>query len=147
MRNLQIIAAVFLLMITVSSSGADDHGGAQKAPSWIMAYPEHAREQAAGWSKALNSPGAIPPKYRQLIALAVAAQVPCDYCTFISRSFATELYGATDAEMSEAIALAASIRHWSTILAGNQIDEESFQAEVRSMIEKSKAQSEASKTE
>ena len=141
MRNLQTIAAVFLLMITVSSSGADDHGDAQKAPSWIMAYPEHAREQAAGWSKALNSPGAIPPKYRQLIALAVAAQVPCDYCTFISRSF------ATDAEMSEAIALAANVRHWSTILAGNQIDEESFQAEVRSMIEKSKAQSEASKTE
>ena len=113
-------------------------------PSWMMAYPENARAAAWEWNKAIEGPGVIPPKYQQLIALAVASQIPCEYCTFVHREFATEFFGASKAEISEAVALAANTRHWSTILYGNGIEKEGFRAEIRNIIAHMKAQAQES---
>ena len=116
-------------------------------PSWMMAYPENARAAAWEWNKAIEGPGVIPPKYQQLIALAVASQIPCEYCTFVHREFATEFFGASKAEISEAVALAANTRHWSTILYGNGIEKEGFRTEIRDIIAHMKAQSQESSTD
>ena len=116
-------------------------------PSWMMAYPEDARAAAWEWNKAIEGPGVIPPKYQQLIALAVASQIPCEYCTFVHREFATEFFGASKAEISEAVALAANTRHWSTILYGNGIEKEGFRTEIRDIIAHMKAQSQESSTD
>ena len=116
-------------------------------PSWMMAYPENARAAAWEWNKAIEGPGVIPPKYQQLIALAVASQIPCEYCTFVHRSFATEFFGASKAEISEAVALAANTRHWSTILYGNGIEQEDVRTEIRDIIAHMKAQSQESSTD
>ena len=116
-------------------------------PSWLMAYPANARAAAWEWNKAIEGPGVIPPKYQQLIALAVASQIPCEYCTFGHRSFATELFGASQAEISEAVALAANTRHWSTIMYGNGIEKEGFRTEIRDIIAHMKAQSQESSTD
>ena len=115
-----------------------------RLPTWLMVYPEHARAQAWEWEKAIEGPGTIPPKYQQLIALAVASQIPCDYCTFVHRSFATEFFGASKAEISEAVALAANIRHWSTILYGNGIDQDEFRSEITNIIAHMKSQNQES---
>jgi len=109
-----------------------------------MVYPEHARAQAWEWEKAIEGPGTIPPKYQQLIALAVASQIPCDYCTFVHRSFATEFFGASKAEISEAVALAANIRQWSTNLYGNGIDQDEFRSEITNIIAHMKSQNQKS---
>ena len=116
-------------------------------PSWMMAYPENARAAAWEWSKAIEGPGVIPPKYQQLIALAVSSQIPCEYCTFVHREFAKEFFGASEAEVSEAVALAANTRHWSTILYGNGIEQEGFRTEIRDIIAHMKAQSQKSSTD
>ena len=116
-------------------------------PSWLMAYPANARAAAWEWNKAIEGPGVIPPKYQQLIALAVASQIPCEYCTFVHREFATGFFGASKAEISEAVALAANVRHWSTILYGNGINKEDFRTEIREIITYMKSQSEASNGE
>ena len=162
MLKLRIISAFFALLLVSGHAGADDHQAAasksadvvlaeeemQKTfgtlPSWQMAYPEHARAQAWEWQKAIEGPGVIPPKYQQLIALAVASQIPCEYCIFVHRSFATEFFGASQAEISEAVALAANTRHWSTILYGNGVEQDDFRAEVRKIIEHMKAKSQES---
>ena len=115
-----------------------------RLPTWLMVYPEHARAQAWEWEKAIEGPGTIPPKYQQLIALAVASQIPCDYCTFVHRSFATEFFGASKDEISEAVALAANIRHWSTILYGNGIDQDEFRSEITNIIAHMKSQNQES---
>ena len=158
----RIISAFFALLLVSGHAGADGHEAAasksadvanaeeemQKTfgtlPSWLMAYPEHARAQAWEWSKAIDGPGVIPPKYQQLIALAVASQIPCEYCTFGHRSFATELFGASQAEISEAVALAANTRHWSTVLYGKGVDHDGFRTEIRNIIQHFKAQSQES---
>jgi len=72
---------------------------------------------------------ALNPKVKQLIGLAVSAQVPCTYCVYFHTQVA-KAYGATADEIREAVALAAISRHWSTVLNGMAIDMASFRSEV-----------------
>ena len=53
--------------------------------------------------------GAIPRKYRELIALAVACTTQCPYCIEIHSANARKA-GATDAEIAEAAMVAAALR-------------------------------------
>jgi len=53
--------------------------------------------------------GAIPAKYKELIAVAVALTTQCPYCVDIHSSNARKA-GATDAEMVEAAMVAAALR-------------------------------------
>lgn len=93
-------------------------------------FPEHALAGAWETFKHLQSPeNAIPPKYRELMQLAVASQIPCIYCVYFHTS-AAKAFGATDAEIEEAVAQGAQTRHWSMILQGNQMDFEAFKAEM-----------------
>jgi AhpD family alkylhydroperoxidase len=80
----------------------------------------------------LNPSTAVPGKYKDLTALAVAAQIPCEYCIYAHTEFA-KLNGATDAEISEAVAMGALTRKWSTWLNGIQTDETKFRAEINQL--------------
>jgi AhpD family alkylhydroperoxidase len=53
--------------------------------------------------------GAIPVKYKELIAVAVALTTQCPYCIDIHAGNARKA-GATDAELTEAAMVAASLR-------------------------------------
>jgi len=53
--------------------------------------------------------GAIPVKYKELIAVAVALTTQCPYCIDIHSGNARKA-GATDAEMVEAAMVAAALR-------------------------------------
>jgi AhpD family alkylhydroperoxidase len=77
---------------------------------------------------------AIPCKYKELIGLAVAAQIPCEYCIESHTQFA-RLGGADKEEVSEAIGIAGLTRHWSTFFNGMQLDESKFKAELKQALE------------
>lgn len=81
----------------------------------------------------LNPATALDGRNKELIGLAVAAQVPCRYCIIAHTEFA-KLNGASDTEVGEAVAMAAITRHWSTFLNGIQTDEPRFRAEVAKII-------------
>ena len=70
----------------------------------------------------------LDAKTRELIALGVAAQIPCTYCVYAHRRNALKA-GASDAELREAVAAGAFVRLWSTMFQGGEIDLESFKAE------------------
>src|SRR5262245_53297025 len=53
--------------------------------------------------------GAIPVKYKELIAVAVALTTQCPYCVDIHSGNARKA-GATDAELAEAAMVAAALR-------------------------------------
>jgi AhpD family alkylhydroperoxidase len=61
------------------------------------------------FDKAAVADGAIPAKFKELIAVAVALTTQCPYCIAIHSDNAHEA-GATDAEMVEAAMVAASLR-------------------------------------
>ena len=61
------------------------------------------------FDKAAVAEGAIPVKYKELIAVAVALTTQCPYCIDIHSGNARKA-GATDAEMVEAAMIAAALR-------------------------------------
>ncbi len=115
-----------------------------KVPSWLAAYPEHARVSAWKWFGDMTGPeGPIPGKYVQLIALAVAAQIPCEYCTYGHTEFGTQFYGATEEELRHAVSIAADVRHWSTVLRGAGVDPADFKVEIDGIVDHIQAKSAA----
>jgi AhpD family alkylhydroperoxidase len=82
----------------------------------------------------LNPTSAIPNQYKELIGLGVAAQIPCRYCTYFHTKVA-KLVGASDRQVAEAVIVASITRQWSTVLNGNQIDEEEFKREVQQVLD------------
>lgn len=99
-------------------------------PSHFKAYPKSAVAGAWDMTKGLlmGEGNSLDPKVKSLIAVAVAAQIPCQYCVWLETKSA-KASGATDAEVSEAVAQAAYVRHWSTVIHGSQIDFATFKAE------------------
>jgi AhpD family alkylhydroperoxidase len=61
------------------------------------------------FDKAAVAAGAIPVKYKELIAVAVALTTQCPYCIDIHSNNARKA-GATDAEITEAAMVAAALR-------------------------------------
>jgi AhpD family alkylhydroperoxidase len=61
------------------------------------------------FDKAAVANGAIPVKYKELIAVAVALTTQCPYCIDIHTGNARKA-GATDAEIVEAAMVAAALR-------------------------------------
>ena len=61
------------------------------------------------FDKAAVADGAIPVKYKELIAVAVAVTTQCPYCIDIHAGNARKA-GATEAELVEATMVAASLR-------------------------------------
>lgn len=100
-------------------------------PGFFRAFPEAGLPGAWAAFKQVqvNENTALNPKVKQLIGLAVSAQVPCNYCVYFHTEVA-KAYGATPDEIKEAVALAAISRHWSTVLNGMAIDMTTFRAEV-----------------
>lgn len=78
--------------------------------------------------------GPIPHKYRQLIGLAVSATIKCKYCIHYHTEMA-KLYGASDAELEDALYTTKCTVGWSAHISGLQTDFEQFRREVRQACE------------
>jgi AhpD family alkylhydroperoxidase len=76
---------------------------------------------------------ALSPKVKALIELAVVSQIPCDYCIWADAASARHA-GATEEEIREAVAVAATGRFWSTMLNGLQVDLATFKAEFGPLV-------------
>lgn len=74
---------------------------AQVAPDVMTAF--------WAFDKAALADGAIPVKYKELIAVAVAHTTQCPYCIDVHAANARKA-GATDAELIEAAMVSAALR-------------------------------------
>ena len=72
----------------------------------------------------------IPAKYRQLMGVAVHSETKCHYCTLFHTEVA-KLFGATDAEIQEAVHYAKHTLGLSAYLNGIRQDFDEFQEELR----------------
>jgi AhpD family alkylhydroperoxidase len=69
------------------------------------------------FDKAAMAAGAIPVKYKELMALAVALTTQCPYCIEIHAKKAREA-GGSDAEIAEVVGVAAALRAGAAITHG-----------------------------
>lgn len=69
------------------------------------------------FDKAAMADGAIPVKYKELMALAVAFTTQCPYCIEIHSKQARGA-GASDPEIAEAVVVAAALRAGAAITHG-----------------------------
>jgi AhpD family alkylhydroperoxidase len=104
-------------------------------PSFLKNYPEESVSGA--WldfkGLQLNASSVLPGKYKELIGLAICAQIPCQHCIHFHTE-AAKLNKANPLEIKEAIAIAAGSRRWSTFLSGVQIGDADFRGEVDKML-------------
>ncbi len=137
-RRMIFVIPVLLISMTLSAQDNDAYENAKNEIeqtfgsflSMFEVYPKDALPGAWDNFKQLQSPeNAIPAKYRELLQLAVASQIPCAYCVYYHIAVA-KAFGATDEEIQEAVAHGAQTRQWSMILQGNQIELEVFKNEV-----------------
>lgn len=141
MIKTRLLAIAALAALSISPGLAAETASAEAAyadieatlggvPSHFKGYPKSAVAGAWEMTKGLlmGEGNSLEPKVKSLIAVAVAAQIPCQYCVWLETKSA-KAAGATDAEVSEAVAQAAYVRHWSTVIHGLQIDFDTFKSE------------------
>jgi AhpD family alkylhydroperoxidase len=163
-----IFAALFLMSVTVyATDGKTNRSGTaptetqfsgapatyadiQKVfgfvPTFMKQFPPEGITGAWEEMKAvqMNQNTSLSGKQKELIALAVAAQVPCHYCTYFHTE-AAKMNGATTRDLSEAAAMSALTRKWSTILNGAMQDMGAFRKQADQMIGFAKEQMKSGK--
>jgi AhpD family alkylhydroperoxidase len=142
MKTLALIATTLAAIGTASAepTAQATYQDMQKTlglvPSFLKAFPEEGI--AGAWDELktvqMNPATALSGKTKELIGLAVAAQIPCRYCIYFHTQFA-KLNGASDGELKDAIAMAAITRHWSTVLNGMAIDLTEFKQELARAVD------------
>lgn len=98
-------------------------------PDFMTALPPDALE--ADWplmKKYVLGESVIPAKYREMIALAVAANIKCPYCELF-HSGAAQLHGATEEELAEVAFLASFTSRWSAMIHAQHYDYAKFEKE------------------
>lgn len=132
MRTSMIATTLTAIVMCLAPS---DALRAQEAPQFMQdTYPESALEGAWQEYQAVTDPeGALDGKTKELIGLAMAAQVPCEYCVYYHTEAAKQ-HGATEEEIKEALATAGLTLQWSTMLNGSQYDMDEWRQQVDAMF-------------
>lgn len=84
----------------------------KKAPEAMKTFQE--------FDKAALTDGAIPAKYKELIALGVALTTQCVYCLEIHKQKALDK-GATEEEIAEVVFVAGALRAGAAVTHGTHL--------------------------
>ncbi len=90
-----------------------------KLPVLARHAPE-AMKAFRAWDKVALADGAIPKKYKELIAVAVALTTQCPYCIDIHRQEAIKA-GVTEQQLAEVVWVAAALRAGGAIPHGTHL--------------------------
>jgi AhpD family alkylhydroperoxidase len=90
----------------------------------------------------MNPNTSLDAKTKELIGVAVASQIPCEYCVYFHTQGARQ-QGATDQEIKEAVGMAGMTRLGSTLLNGMQLDKNQFRKDVDRVMKSEKRSTQA----
>lgn len=108
---------------------ADIEASIGSVPGFMAAVPEDVLvHEWPVFKQYILGESVIPPKYRELIELAVAATLKCPYCQAFHKG-AAELNGATEDELAEVGVLTSLTTRWSAMLHAQHYDYDTFMGE------------------
>ncbi|WP_255171523.1 carboxymuconolactone decarboxylase family protein [Natrononativus amylolyticus] len=99
-------------------------------PGYLGALPE--QDLVNEWpnlKRFLFGETELDPKIRELVGLAVAAAIGCEFCRHFHRG-AAQLHGATDEELAELSFLASYTPRYSALIQAQDYDIETFRDET-----------------
>jgi len=104
-------------------------------PGFMKALPENVLIQEWPLFKKYNfEETEIPAKYRELMGLAVAANIKCPYCQLFHKG-AAAMNGASEGEFAETVFLASYTSRWSAIIHAQNYDHQKFKEEFEQIGE------------
>ena len=104
-------------------------------PGFMEALPEDVLIQEWPLFKTYNfEETEIPTIYRELMGLAVAANIKCPYCILFHKG-AAQMNGATGEELAETAFLASYTARWSAIIHAQHYDYQTFKEEFEQIGE------------
>ena|SRR5262245_24587491 len=83
----------------------------------VEVHAPEAMKAFIAFDKAALAEGAIPKKYKELMALAVAFTTQCPYCIELHANKAREI-GASEPEIAESVLIAAALRAGGAVTHG-----------------------------
>lgn len=86
----------------------------------LEVHASEATHAFVAFDKTALAEGAIPRKYKELMAIAVALTTQCPYCIKLHADRARET-GALDSEIAETVLIAAALRAGGAITHGTHI--------------------------
>jgi AhpD family alkylhydroperoxidase len=102
-------------------------------PGFMKALPQNVLiHEWPMWKKYTLEESLIPEKYRELMGLAVAANIKCPYCLFFHHAMA-KMAGATDEEIAETGFLASQTSRWSVFLHAQRYELATLMEEGKQM--------------
>lgn len=105
-----------------------------QVPSFIEALPEASADHAWAQMRDLElAETELPSREKALIALGAAAAIQCPYCIHFHRK-ETEMEGVSEDGLQEAIAVASTVRYFSTVLHGAEVGMEDFTSETAAIM-------------
>lgn len=106
-----------------------------QVPDWMTILAEPASDHSWGIFRDLNlGDTELSPREKALVGASAAAAMQCPYCTYF-HSEEARFMGASEAELEEAVNLAADTRYFSTLLHGNEVEQDDFVAETDEIFE------------
>ncbi len=107
----------------------EDHFG--MVPDYLRALPE--QDLVIEWPAMrrfiFGEEGHLDPKTRELVGLAVAAAIGCEYCRHFHKG-AAQLHGASEEELAEIAYLASYTPRYSAMIQAQDYDMNQFTEEV-----------------
>jgi len=124
-----LLATLALSILPIVASGQSVN--AQDAPKFLQDIAPQGTASLSwqDYMAVMKPDGALDTRTKELIGLAVAAQIPCQYCIY-AHTLGAKHAGATDNQIKEAIAASALVRKMSTELNGNQYDLSEFKKQI-----------------
>ncbi|WP_226012537.1 carboxymuconolactone decarboxylase family protein [Halomicrobium salinisoli] len=101
-----------------------------QVPDWMGVLSEPAADHSWGIFRDLGlGETELSAREKALVGVGAAAVMKCPYCTYFHREEA-RLADVTDVELKEAVNVAGDTAYFSTLLHGNEVDEDHFIAET-----------------
>jgi AhpD family alkylhydroperoxidase len=111
-----------------------------QVPSFIEALADPAADHSWGIMRDLElEETELSGREKALVGVGAAAAIQCPYCIHFHREEA-KLEGASETELKEAINVASTVRYFSTVLHGAEIEMDDFVEETAEIVEHVEAQ-------
>lgn len=122
-------------IITTQQTATEIEETLGQVPGWMQTFAEPASDHSWGiFRDLLLGDTELSPREKALVGVSAAASMNCEYCTYFHKEEA-RFAGVSEAELAEVVNITGVTEYFSTILHGNEYEQDEFVAETDEIFE------------